>query len=165
MTFRSSAEDRTWGKNEVLGPWSRFRCGPRGSPFLLASRRSYDNIIIIPCQTVLVPSDPPIPPAVKTDAATIVEQHVLAGCSAFRGTVAGKQATVISTPYSDKRMKQRDVVITEALEILSLPPNCHGAGKQTRRREVVGTVGRRQVRVVYEWVGKEVAKIITVYQE
>jgi hypothetical protein len=112
-----------------------------------------------------VPTDPLIPPAVKTDAATIIERHVQAGCSAFRGTVAGKQATVISTPYSDERMKQRDVLITEALEILSLPPNRHGAGKQTGRREVVGTIGRRQVRVVYEWVVEEVAKIITVYQE
>ena len=72
---------------------------------------------------------------------------------------------MISTPYSNERMKQRDVMITEALEILGLPPSCHGPGKQTGRREVVGTVGRRRVRVVYEWIVEEVAKIITVHQE
>lgn len=129
------------------------------------ARLFYDNIIIIPWQTVLVPTDPPIPPAAKTNAAAVIERHVQAGCSAFRGAVAGKPATVISTPYSDERMKQRDFVITEVLELLNLPPSCHGPGKQTGRREVVGTVGRRLVRVVYESIAEDVAKIITVYQE
>jgi hypothetical protein len=112
-----------------------------------------------------VPRKPTIPPAVKTDSTALIEQFARAGYSIFQGTVAGKQATVVFTPYSEERMKQRDVLVEEALEILRLPPSAHGPGTQARRREVVGPVGKRQVRVVYEWIAKQIAKVITVFQD
>jgi hypothetical protein len=61
-------------------------------------------------------------------------------------------------------MHGRDVIVEEVLELLAKPLSAHKKGTRENRREVVGTLGSRTLKVVYERFASDWVTVITVHQ-
>ncbi|MGA2739315.1 MAG: hypothetical protein ABSG65_17980 [Bryobacteraceae bacterium] len=108
------------------------------------------------------------PRSESSGPASILEKFRGDGCLVRDGHLGAARVAVVATAYALDRMTLRDIDVTlrdidveEVCQILALPRSSHGRGKSAGRFEVSGTIGKRQLRIVYEKPARGVVKVIT----
>ena len=62
-------------------------------------------------------------------------------------------------------MRQRDIDVSEVLQVLAINRSAHDRGKTAGRYEAAGKTLRGRVRVVYECPNNDIVLVITTYTE
>jgi len=94
-----------------------------------------------------------------------LERYLRQGCLLLRGFLGSTPVTVIVPAHAQDRMRQRDILDGELLELLARPRSSHGRGKIPTHQEVGWRIGRRHLHVVYRCLSSDVVLVVTVYQE